>query len=262
MSIDTDKKSIFITGAGSGIGAATARIFSQEGWFVGLYDINEASVETLSSELGPHTAFGPIDVADRASIDAALAHFVEKTGGRLDIMCNNAGIFTDQPFGEMDAERLDQLVRINVDGVMHGAHAAYPWLRRTPGAKLINIASAASIYGVPNEAVYSATKFFVRGLSESLALEWTQQGIGVSVIMPSYVRTPMTDNADISWIDRVGMKLTAEDVAATIYQAAHKDRLHWILPGAARFQSALVGLLSSKWQLAFGRQIFFGGKSK
>lgn len=262
MSNETQKKSVFITGAGSGIGAATARVFSRQGWFVGLYDLNEASVRELAEELGPDTAHGPVDVTDRESVETAIKGFVAQVGGRLDVLCNNAGIFIDKEFGETDAGFLEKLVRVNVDGVQSCAHTAYPFLRETPGARLINIGSAASISGVPNEATYSATKFFVRGLTEALALEWAKYDIKVSVVMPSYVKTPMTDTPGISWIEKFGMKLSAEEVAETIFRATQEYKLHWILPREARLQSFLIRAMPLRWQLGFARWLFYGSAGK
>lgn len=256
-----DQKTIFITGAGSGIGAATARTFVQAGWIVGVYDINQASVEALARELGASVYFGAIDVADRTSVDAALTDFTGKTDGRLDVMCNNAGVFDDCEFDKADAQvlrRIIRIIRINAEGVVNCSQAAFPWLRDTRGARLVNLGSAASIYGVPNEATYSASKFFVRGLSEALQLEWAQHDIAVSLIMPSYVATPMADNADISWIRHSDIKLTAEDIAQTVLEAVDSKKFYWIMPRDAKVQSLLVRFLPSALLTRFSKAIFYG----
>ena len=104
-----DRKSIFITGAASGMGRETARLFADGGWFVGAYDINEQGLETLESELGPDNCLvGCLDVTDRAAYTKALAEFSAVTDGTLDLLFNNAGIgkagfFDEQPFEEVMA---------------------------------------------------------------------------------------------------------------------------------------------------------------
>lgn len=232
----TTRKTVFITGAGSGIGAATARWFARKGWCVGLYDLNQASVKELQCELGGRHISGYIDVRDQASIDAAFTEFSTFTHGQLHVLCNNAGLFVDCPFEDGDLDFYATMIDVNSTGVVRVAHSAFPLLRDTPGSCLINTGSAASIYGVPLEAVYSASKFFVRGLTEALALEWKKHGIRVSVIMPSFTLTPMVENGNPSWVTEFGIKLSADDIAETFWKAAHSKRQYWVLPTSTRWQ--------------------------
>lgn len=255
----TQSKSIFVTGAGSGIGAATARLFHQNAWTVGAYDFDVTSVQALAKELGAGCIAGPLDVTDRVSVDSAIADFAESSNGQLDVLCNSAGVFYDVAFAEQSEASLDHLIAVNTKGVLNCAQSAFGLLKATEGAKLINIGSAASIYGIPNETVYSATKFFVRGVSEALQLEWREHDIGVSLIMPGYVSTPMVENADrISWAERFGVHLTAEDVAGTIWQAAHSNRLYWPLPKENRLLMTLVRKLPLRMVPWFTGKVFYG----
>lgn len=251
-----DRKTVLITGAGSGIGATAARLFVSKGWFVGLYDLNSKSVESLSIEFGENTCFGQMDVTDRASVQRAFEDFSTHTGGRLDAMINNAGLFQDKPFMEADANYLQTMMHVNMDGVVNCARAAYPLLKATPDSHLVNLGSAASIYGVPNEAIYSATKFFVRGLTEALRIEWEQDQITVNVVMPSYVATPMTDGVSVSHLK--GDKfLTTEEIAEAIYEAATTNGMYWIMPKKARLLQTLLRKIPLRWVPIFARKAFY-----
>jgi len=254
-------KSIFITGAGSGIGATVSRLFVDRGWLVGLYDVDTESVGRLADELGDKACAGRVDVTDRQSVDRALADFTKTTGGRLDVMLNNAGLFQDERFATADPDFLQRMMRVNMDGVVNGAQAAYRWLKATPDSHLVNMGSAASIYGVPNEAVYSATKFFVRGLTEALRIEWAEDDITVNVVMPAYVATPMTRGVRLSHHHGAKM-LTTEEIAAAAWEAATTRGMYWVLPGTARLQWTLTRKLPLKWVPEFSRRIFQKGQHK
>jgi NADP-dependent 3-hydroxy acid dehydrogenase YdfG len=226
------KKTIFITGAGSGIGAAAARYFSGQGWFVGLYDLNQKSVEIVAKELGEDCCHGFIDVVDRTVVNKAFEHFSSTTAGRLDVMLNNAGLFQDKPFNEADPDYLDLMMRVNIDGVVNCSRAAHPLLKATADSHLVNLSSASALYGVPNSAVYSASKFFVRGLSEALRIEWEKDNITVNMVMPSYVATPMCDGVELSHDS--SEILTVDEVVVAIWEAATGKGMYWILPRSAR----------------------------
>ncbi len=191
-------KAIFITGGGSGIGRAVAQRFAREGWHVGLADVNAAGLTETAALLPEGKASTHImDVRDRAAWEATLAEFTAITGGRIDVLMNNAGIAVSGPFAQTDPAELERIVAINLMGVVHGAHVGYRHLKATPGACLVNTASAAGIWGSANAAIYSATKAGVRGLSESLDAEWAKDGIRVACLMPSFIDTPLLDETII-----------------------------------------------------------------
>lgn len=224
-------KSVFITGAAAGIGRAAALRFAAEGWFVGLYDLDAAAVRELAAELGPARALaGALDVSKAQAFAGAVAEFTA-AAGRLDLLINNAGVLLTGDFESLSAERYQRLIDINTGGVVNGCLAASPHLK--PGSRVINLCSASALYGTPAFAVYSASKFFVRGLTEALNIEWQRRGILVMDLMPLFVATPMvagvTDKPKS--VDRLGVRLTAEDVAATLYSAATRNAVlcpvHW-----------------------------------
>ena len=239
------QRSIFITGGGSGIGRATAQHFAAKGWFVGVTDINEAGMaETLSLIAGGAKWSGKLDVRDRAAWDDSLAAFAAAAGGRIDAMVNNAGIGTGGALAELGKDEIDACLDINLRGVLYGAQAAYPFLKASaPGSALVNIASAAGLTGGSGMSVYSATKFGVRGIAESLDAEWAPDGIKVSSICPSFIDTPLLDstgnrnsNEDIrTRVKAAGLEITpVEEVAQAVWNAVHGEELHYLVGKTAR----------------------------
>lgn len=225
-------QSIFITGAAQGIGRATAERFAREGWFVGLYDVNGAAVRELAEQLGAGRAHAAaFDVTDPAAWNRALAAFWDAAGGRLDVLLNNAGIARSGPFQDIPLETHHAIVDVNLKGVINGCHRGFEYLRRTPGSRLINLASASAIYGAADLASYSATKFAVRGLTEALDLEWRELGIRVCDIWPLFVQTPMVEGLNLGSLKSLGVRLTSEDVASAIWKAAtqRRHRVHQLV---------------------------------
>jgi NADP-dependent 3-hydroxy acid dehydrogenase YdfG len=249
MTSRTTNGSIFITGAGGGIGTATARFFASQGWQVGGCDLSMAAVESLADAIG-RERFTPYvaDVRDRASVARAIEDFAARQGGGLDAVFANAGVLFMAPDEQVTPEQKDLQVDVNVKGVMHTFDAALPHLRRAaPGAHMIAMASTSAEYGSPHHAVYSATKFFVRGYTEALNIEYRPQGINVCAIYVAYVDTGMLRNAQwkAASIETMGVKARADDVAAMVWRAAHGRRAHWRVGFDARLSHYAVRLFGS-----------------
>lgn len=245
------QKTIFITGAGAGIGKATAILFASKGWRVCATDINQASLDTLKTELGAAHEYFTLDVTKSDDIATVMAAFVAKCGA-IDVLLNNAGLGFIDPFFDQTLKKHTSLVNVNVNGVLNCTYLAKPHLRR-PTATIINMCSASANYGVPTEATYSATKFWVRGFTEALNIELENMGVHVCDILPNFVDTPMmqSDLASGDIVDNVGIKLTADDVAKTIWKAAHnRKKVHWHVDTAAqhilRFIAKLAPQSASK----------------
>ena len=233
----TQRKAIFVTGGASGIGRAIAVRFGRAGWFVGLGDLDEAGMAATEDMLPGGFSFAHrFDVRDRAAWDEALDGFATAAGGRIDVVANNAGIPLGGALIENSPEEIERCLDINLKGVLFGAQAAYPWLRQTaPGSCLLNTASAAGIYGTPGASVYSATKFGVRAITESLDAEWAADGIEVRSLMPGFIDTPLLDHAPNraanenirTRVTEAGLEISpAEDVGEAAWQAVHGKRLH------------------------------------
>jgi len=238
----TGRKAVFITGAASGIGLGTARRFVQEGWFVGLADVNAAGLKAALDAIGgpSNGATYLLDVRDRAAWDALI---------------NNAGVAS---YGYLEEQSEDEVARqldINIKGVINGSRAGIEHLKKTPGSQLINISSCASIYGAPKLSVYCATKFAVRGLSEALDVEFSRFGVGVKCIMPFYINTPILDagasgsNETMADSIRAGGTpvYTVEECAGVIYDSVASKELKHIVGARgkqfawlARFAPAMV----------------------
>ena len=239
------RKSIFITGGGSGIGRAMAQHFAAQGWMVGISDLNQQGMDETKALLpdGQCKTY-KFSVTDIAAWDDALADFTRITGGKLNVLANNAGIPLGGSLSENTTEEIDRCIDINLKGVLWGAQAALPHLKKTaPGSALINTASAAGIYGTGGASVYSATKFAVRGMTESLDAEWSEFGIKVASICPSFIDTPLIDQtpnkaSNESIRERVlaaGLELTSVgEVADAVWNAVHGDKLHWVVGKTAR----------------------------
>ncbi|WGL63642.1 SDR family oxidoreductase [Pseudomonas sp. CW003PS] len=218
---------MLISGAASGIGAATARLFHARGWRVGLLDVDEGALAALAAELGG-AWYAPLDVVDAAAVQAAVAEFCAQGGGQLRLLFNAAGILRTGAFVDIELEQHTRLVQINVLGVLNLCHAAFAYLKATPGAQVINMGSASALYGVPQLASYSASKFAVRGLTEALELEWREYGIRVGDLMPPFVDTPMVRSQAQrpAVMLRLGVRLEAEQIAAAAWKQAHASAVH------------------------------------
>ncbi|MCW1958770.1 MAG: SDR family oxidoreductase [Mycobacterium sp.] len=217
---------VFISGAAAGIGRATALTFARRGYRIGGYDVDLAGLATLRDEvtaLGGDIAIGELDVTEADDWSAQLQAFTG-TSRRLDILVNNAGVLSHGRFEEIPLAKQRQMIDVNVYGAVTGLHAAFPYLRDTANSQVVNLCSASAIYGQPELATYSATKFAVRGLTEALELEWRRYGIRVIAMWPLFVQTAMVDGMDTHSTKRMGIHLTAEDVAAEIYAATHPTR--------------------------------------
>jgi NAD(P)-dependent dehydrogenase (short-subunit alcohol dehydrogenase family) len=251
------RPAIFVTGAASGIGRACAELFAQRGWFVGLYDVDEAGAATVAAALGEGNAIaGVLDVSDVLAWERALAEFWQHSGRRLDVLLNNAGILATGPFEAVALAKHDAMLAVNVGGTINGCHAAFPYLRLTPGARVINMASATAIYGQPDLVTYSATKFAVRGFTEGLDLEWRRFGIRVSDVWPSFVKTNMAANfAHIGSARSLGVRLEPADVAGTVWASATTrtlfHRTHWTVG----LQAGMLALATRFAPAAISRQV-------
>lgn len=216
-------RSIFITGAAAGIGRAIAERFAKAGWFVGLYDVDEAGVMALRQQLGASRCHaGRLDVSNTDDWARELEAFFKAAGGRLDVLVNNAGVSVTNYFEEAELIRHHRLIDINLKGVVNGCHLALPYLRRTPQSRVVNLCSASALYGQPMLSTYSATKAAVRSFTEALDIEWQRFDIRVVDVLPLFVNTAMVANdvSKMKTVQTLGVRLSADDIAASIWRLA------------------------------------------
>ena len=215
--------SILISGAGRGIGRATAELFLARGWRVGMYDVDPDVVADAAAGRDG-AVHGALDVRDAGQWRSALRSFCGDGG--LDVLVNNAGVLSSGPFTETDLDSHRRMVDVNVTGVVHGAAEGHPFLKRSSRGLLLNLCSASALYGQPTLATYGATKAAVMSLTEALDIEWRRDGIRVRSLLPLFVSTEMVtrDGVRASSVASLGVRLTADDVAAAAWRVVHERR--------------------------------------
>ncbi|MCL6644011.1 MAG: SDR family oxidoreductase [Dehalococcoidia bacterium] len=196
LSRSIEGKVALVTGAGSGMGRATAILFADEGARVAAVDINEAPVEAVAAEIraaGGTARAWACDVADRTAVQRLVDEVAAEFGG-LDILVNNAGISAAVAF---EAENYDEVwartLAVDLTAMTYTIRAALPHLRRSSSPRIINIASTEGLGATPGHSAYTAAKHGVVGLTRSLALEFGKEGITVNCICPGPIRTGMTE---------------------------------------------------------------------
>lgn len=205
-------RTAFVTGAAGGIGRAVAVRLAADGLAVTVVDLPGAqeALDALVQELGTGSLALGADVADSASVDAAVATHVEHHGG-LDVMVANAGIAVTAPLVETTDEQWRTVMDVNVAGVFHCYRAAArQLLAQGRGGRIIGAASVAAHRAGKWQSAYSASKFAVRGMSQSLAQELGEHGITVNVYSPGVVQTPMWDAIDVDMAGRRGTAVGSE----------------------------------------------------
>lgn len=254
-------KSVFITGAGSGMGREGAKLFHAKGWRVGAVDRNDDGLATLREELGGDRLWTRrVDVTDKAALEGALADFCAgNSDGGLDMMWNNAGIGESGWFEDVPYEAAMRVVDINYKAVLTGAYASLPYLKKAPGSLMFSTSSSSATYGMPRLAVYSSTKHAVKGLTEALSVEWRRHGVRVADVLPGLIDTailttttnhsdggtPMTAEELRATAPKKGMLrlMPASSVAEAAWQAyQHPTRLHWYVPKGIRLIDLFKGL--------------------
>ena len=186
-------KVALITGAGKGIGRSTAIELAKEGVNIGLIARTEADLKAVASELEAfdvQVAYATADVSSMEEVNAAVEHLHTKLGA-TDILINNAGIGKFGGFLELDPAEWKQIIDVNLMGVYYVTRAVLPQLIEKNGGDIINISSTAGQKGAPVTSAYSASKFGVLGLTESLALEVRKHNIRVTALTPSTVATEL-----------------------------------------------------------------------
>jgi NAD(P)-dependent dehydrogenase (short-subunit alcohol dehydrogenase family) len=231
-----ERKTAVITGAGSGIGQASAYAMAREGATVAILDSNEEAGRRTANELAAQkvdAAFFSVDVTSEDQVRAAVSQIIGRFG-HIDILHNNAGIAVRHPVAEQDEQGWQTCMDVNLKGIFLCAKHVIPHML-DGGGSIVNTSSVTGIVGVRNRAVYSATKGAVVALTKNMALDYAQYQIRVNCICPGFVRTPMAkallENPDKEkrLVDThpLGRLGTPEDVAnAVVFLAS--DLSSWI----------------------------------
>ncbi|NGN68698.1 glucose 1-dehydrogenase, partial [Streptomyces sp. A7024] len=185
-------KTALITGAARGQGAAEARLFAELGARVVLGDVLDEEGRKVAADIGPAAAarYVRLDVADESRWAAAVDTAVESFGG-LDILVNNAGVYASGPLEEETAESFEAVLRVNLLGPFLGIRAALEPMRRAGAGSIVNVSSVAGLMGIARTGGYGASKWGLRGLTKTAALELGEHGIRVNSVHPGVIDTPM-----------------------------------------------------------------------
>jgi len=219
------KRRILVTGAGSGIGLATAELFKKRGWTVGQADLNMESCVAAQQKIGADAAY-QLDVCDAVQCARVCAEFSAAFGG-IDVLFNSAGLLVIGSFESEPAAKQTKQIQVNTVGVVNMTHAALSFMKK--GARVVTMASGSALMGIPQHAVYSATKAFVYHLTEALNMELSVRGISVADVSVMYVATPMVHsqpNRDSFMLSLTQLFHQPDTVARTVWTAAHMARLH------------------------------------
>jgi NADP-dependent 3-hydroxy acid dehydrogenase YdfG len=223
-----DGRVAMITGASRGIGAATARALAAEGVRLGL-------ASRSGEDLGIDGAFGqPCDVRDPASLEA-MARATAERFGRLDIVVANAGVGAYGPFLELRPEFLEEMIDVNLKGTLYAVRAALPHLLESGEGDVVTLASEAGRRGLPNEAVYCASKFAQVGLTRALDHELRERGVRCTNVCPGGVATDFAmGRGRTPEMPQLAGMMRPEDVAETVVFVLTRPRTHRILEVAFR----------------------------
>lgn len=242
-------KTAVVTGAASGIGKAIAVALAARGCQVVLVDLNEDATAGARKEVetaGGRALVVAADVRNPAEV-VAVYHRTLEAFGNVDILVNNAGVLRVGPALEATDEDWRNVIDVNLWGVVNGCRVFGPHFKNQGAGHIVNTASAAGLSGLPYSASYSASKFAVVGLSESLRWELAQFGVGVTVLCPGAVKTGIAIGSGgprtAELVDRFG--LSAEPLAKRVVEAIARNRARVLYGFEPRFWSALRWLSSS-----------------
>lgn len=238
-------KTVVVTGAGSGIGRATALAFARGGARIAACDVEQPRLDALAAELGERAlVVRKVDVADRAQM-SAFADAVHAVVPAADVVVNNAGVAVGGTFLETSLSDWDWLLGINLLGVVHGCHFfARPMVERRTG-HLINISSIFGIYPAPNVTAYVASKFAVLGFSQSLRAELAPHQVGVTAICPGMINTAIVADSRAvgAFADR------KSKVAETFKKGASPERVAEVILDAVRTNPAVRTVGRDAWAI-------------
>lgn len=195
-----DGKSVLVTGAARGQGAAHARRLVEDGATVTIADVREEEGHTLAGELGDGALFAALDVTSAAAwadaVEATVARF-----GQLNGLVNNAGMLTVHSLESATEEDWNRVIAVNQTGVFHGMRAAIPAMREAGAGSIVNVASVVAWSGAADFYSYAVSKWAVRGMTKSAALELADLGIRVNTVAPGEIDTPMMTDMEAQGAD-------------------------------------------------------------
>src|SRR3954471_23519606 len=236
-------KHVFLTGAASGIGRATALAAAREGAVLFLTDVDEPGLWSIVDEVraadGEVSYAAPADLADHEAVRAMATEITDRHGA-MDVVMNIAGIASWGTITAMPHSTWQRVVDVNLMGpIAVLEHLVPPMIEARRGGHVVNVSSAAGIIGMPWHAAYSASKFGLRGVSEVLRFDLARHGIGVSLVCPGAVHTPLTSTVQIAGVDTTSTRfrkvqarfheraVSPETAAEAILRGIRRNR-YWV----------------------------------
>jgi NAD(P)-dependent dehydrogenase (short-subunit alcohol dehydrogenase family) len=238
-------KTAIVTGGASGIGKSLTRLLVAQGARVLIADISGA--QSAAQELGCEGT--ALDVTDQVAVKRCFEDFAKSQGG-LDYIFNNAGILVAGDAKDMSYDDWNNVININLKGVIHGVFAAYPIMIQQGYGHIVNTGSLAGLLPSPTAVPYCASKFAVVGLTQSLRAEARRYGVKVSAICPGFVSTPMADNSKlVGGMDRqksldsvrfVGGYITSDELARRALKGVSRNQELIVLPTKIRVLASVL----------------------
>ncbi len=244
--MDSTSSVALITGAGSGIGRALARLLAGEGYAIAAIDRVEEGVRSLADELtaeGKRCAWSVADVTDAAGLAQATRDLEAKLGP-IDLMIANAGVGIETSGLSYNADDMAKVINVNLIGVSNSIAAVLPGMIERRRGHLVGISSVASYRGLPRMLAYAASKAGVNAIMDGLRVEVNPLGIHVTTICPGWIRTPMTANIQGS-LDGI---LEVDDAVREIAWAIRTQQIFYTFPRAMRWTMQVLTCLPRSWQ--------------
>ncbi len=235
---------VLITGAGSGVGRALARVLAQEGYGIAAVDVREDGLRALAAEVHPKIVVWRIaDVTDPVALQNAVCE-LETEAGPIDVLVANAGIGIETTAVNYSASDMAKVLNVNLVGVSNSIAAVLAGMIERKRGHLVAISSIASYRGLPRMIAYSASKAGVNAIMDGLRVELIPLGIHVSTVCPGWIRTPLTQDigGDLAFI------LEVEEAAREIAYAIRKKLVFYTFPRPIRWRMRLLTMLPRSWQ--------------
>lgn len=246
-------KRAIITGASSGIGEALARELGRRGWSLALLARRRDPIEILARELGNAVAV-PCDVTDFTAVTDSVRKAESALGGPFDLAVANAGIGAPTHASKFKAEEAEQMVRVNVLGMMYLFDAVVPGMIEAGSGRFAGVASLAGLRGLPTSSVYSATKAAMQAFLESSRIELAPYGVGVTTINPGFVATPMTEKNRFKMPFLVNVDEAARIIADGLERGARVVQFPLPMSLLMRFVRLLPNAIYDRVMVPYGRR--------